>query len=142
MLLDRRCAVARKREKKAEERLLTEAELVVMNQVWRLGSASVRQTMEALGPERKAAYTTVATILKILENKGFLESRKHYGVLCYTPKVAREAYESLSARHLVSTVFQGAPAALVNRLLDDESWSLEELRALRGRLRKLSGGSR
>ena len=131
-----------RKKQKAEERLLTAAELDIMNQVWRLGSASVRQTMEALGPGRKPAYTTVATMLKILESKGFLESRKHYGVLCYTPRVAREAYESVSVRHLVTNVFQGAPAALVNRLLDDEAWTPEELRALRGRLRKLSGGRR
>lgn len=134
--------MVRKKEKSAEERLLTGAELDIMNQVWRLGSASVRQTMEALGPERKVAYTTVATVLRILENKGFLESQKHYGVLCYTPKVAREAYESVSVRHLVTNVFQGAPSALANRLLDVEAWTPEELRALRQRLRKLTGGRR
>jgi predicted transcriptional regulator len=134
--------VVRKKEDEAEERLLTGAELDIMNQVWRLGSASVRQTMEALGPDRKVAYTTVATFLRILENKGFLLSRKHYGVLCYTPKVAREAYESVSVRHLVTNVFQGAPAALANRLLDVEAWTPEDLRALRQRLRKLTGGRR
>jgi len=134
--------VARKKEKRTAERLLTGAEFDIMNQVWRLGSASVRQTMEALGPEREVAYTTVATVLKILENKGFLESRKTYGVLCYTPKVSRESYESVSARHLVANVFQGAPAALVSRLLDDEAWKPEELRALRQRLQKLTGGRR
>ena len=134
--------MVRKRENEAEGRLLTEAELGIMNQVWRLGSASVRQTMEALEPERKLAYTTVATILKILENKGFLESRKHDGVLGYTPKVAREAYESVSVRHLVANVFQGTPAALVNRLLEEEAWTPEELRALRGRLKKLAGERR
>lgn len=127
------------RKKETESRLLTAAELEIMNQVWRLGSASVRQTMEALGSDRKVAYTTVATILKILENKGFLKSRKHYGVLCYTPKIARGSYESVSVRHLVNNVFQGVPSALVNRLLEEEDWSPEELQALRDRLRQLMG---
>ncbi len=130
------------RRKGTERRLLTEAELVIMKQVWRLGSASVRHTMEALGPERKVAYTTVATILKILENKGFLRSRKHYGVLCYTPKITRQAYEAVSLRHLVTHVFQGTPSALVNRLLDEDDWTPEELQALRDRIRLLMGDKR
>ncbi|MBP7867132.1 MAG: BlaI/MecI/CopY family transcriptional regulator [Acidobacteria bacterium] len=128
------------RKKQNTQRLLTEAELEIMNAVWKLGAASVRETMDALGAERKTAYTTVATFMKILENKGFLESRKVYGVLCYTPRVARESYESVSVRHLVKNVFQGEPSALVNRLLDDEGWSPEELRALRDRLRRLTEG--
>jgi len=128
------------RKKKATQRLLTEAELKIMTAVWRLGRASVRETMEALGPSRGTAYTTVATILKILETKGFLESRKNYGVLAYTPKVSREAYEAVSVRHLVRNVFQGVPSALVSRLLDDEGWTPEELHALRQRLQELTGG--
>jgi predicted transcriptional regulator len=135
---DGRCFVARNR--KTAHRLLTEAELRIMNAVWRLGTASVRETMEALEPARGTAYTTVATMLKILEAKGFLESRKKSGVLVYTPRVSRGAYESVSARHLVRNVFQGTPSALVNRLLDDEGWTPEELRALRERLHRLSGG--
>ena len=130
------------RKKETKRRLLTEAELEIMNHVWRMGSASVRQTMEALGPDRKVAYTTVATILKILEDKGFLKSRKHYGVLCYTPKIARQDYESVSLRHLVTNVFQGAPSALVNRLLDEEDWTPEELQAMRDRIRRLMGDRR
>lgn len=127
------------RKKETRQRLLTNAELEIMNAVWRLGSASVRETMEALGSEHGAAYTTVATMLRILETKGFVESRKTYGVLCYTPKVTREAYEAVSVRHLVRNVFQGAPSALVSRLLDDEGWTPEELHALRQRLQELTG---
>lgn len=127
------------RRKELRQRLLTEAELQIMNAVWRLGSASVRETMGALGEDHGAAYTTVATMLKILETKGFLESRKTYGVLCYAPKVPRVEYEAVSARHLVRNVFQGAPSALVNRLLEDESWTPDELKALRERVDKLTG---
>ncbi|MGV8039275.1 MAG: BlaI/MecI/CopY family transcriptional regulator [Thermoanaerobaculaceae bacterium] len=126
------------RPKGTGQRLLTQAELEIMNHVWRLGSASVRQVMEAVGAERNLAYTTVATILKVLEQKGFLQSRKELGVLAYTPRVAREAYESASVRHLVENVFQGAPSALVNRLLENEDWTPEELQALRDRLRQLA----
>lgn len=128
------------RKKDTTQRLLTEAELEIMNAVWPLGTATVRETIDALGPGRKVAYTTVATIMKILETKGFLESRKVCGVLAYTPRVPREAYEAASARHLVQNVFQGTPAALVNRLLDDEGWTPEELRALRERLQQIVGG--
>lgn len=129
------------RKKETEARLLTALELEIMNQVWRLGSASVRQTMEALGPGRKPAYTTVATMLKILETKGFLRSRKTFGVLSYTPKVTRHRYEAVCLRHMVANVFQGAPVTLANRLLDEEQWTPEELQALRERLRQLTGES-
>lgn len=127
------------RPKGTGQRLLTQAELEIMNHVWRLGSASIRQVVEAVGAERNLAYTTVATILKILEQKGFLQSRKELGVLSYTPRVPREAFESASVRLLVDNVFQGAPSALVNRLLEHEDWTPEELRALRDRLRQLAG---
>ncbi len=57
-------------------RFLTEVELEFMTKLWDLGEATVREVQDALGPTRKLAYTSAATILRILEQKGFVTSAK------------------------------------------------------------------
>ena len=64
-------------KKNAEEKsLLTKTELELMNLLWDLGEGSVRDVMAALPQDRDLAYTSVSTILRILEKKEFLKSRK------------------------------------------------------------------
>ena len=87
-----------------------------------------------LAPGRNLAYTSAATILRILEQKGFVTSDKvRTRSLIYKPALAREAYQSKSLRNLSDKLFDGTPASLVARLVDDEGLSedaLEEIRAL------------
>lgn len=114
-----------------EERALTEGESELMEALWRLGEGTVREVLEALPPERALAYTSVATFLKILEEKGFVVTEKNERRLVYRPLVAREAYVGGSVRRLVSRWF-GGEAGPVLRQLVGESVSDAELRELRG----------
>ena len=115
---------------------LTPVELELMHIVWRKGEVSVADVLEALPPERKLAYTSVSTVLRILEQKGVLQSRKVGRGHLYSALLPREAYEVQSVRHLVETVFDGTPSALVERLVEAVPLSPEEVEQLRALLSK------
>ena len=115
---------------------LTPVELELMQIVWRLGEVSVADVLAALPPERKLAYTSVSTVLRILEQKGVVQSRKVGRGHVYSALLPREAYEVQSVRHLVETVFDGTPSALVERLVEAVPLSPEEVEQLRALLSK------
>ena len=119
--------------KKKSRHLLTEVELEFMSELWSLGEGSVRDVLASLPEERNLAYTSGATILRILEEKGFVESRKEGKLLIYTPLLAKDQYQTRSLQNLSRTLFDDTPATLVARLVDDEGLTesdLEEIRAL------------
>jgi len=127
-----------KSSRNEESKPLTPVELELMHIVWRKGEVSVADVLEALPPERKLAYTSVSTVLRILEQKEVLQSRKVGRGHLYSALLPREAYELQSVRHLVETVFDGTPSALVERLVEAVPLSpqeLEQLRALLGKKR-------
>lgn len=119
--------------KKKNRSLLTDVELEFMNELWTLGEGTVRQVLAELSEDRNLAYTSGATILRILEEKGFVESRKEGKTLIYTPLLAKDQYQARSLRNLSRTLFDDTPATLVARLVDDAGLTeadLEEIRAL------------
>jgi predicted transcriptional regulator len=126
---------ARQQDTETEtERLLTEVELELMTILWRLGEGTVNAVLEELPPERPLAYTSVSTILRILEKKGVVAARKQGRGHVYVPRIGKQEYETRSLRRLLSSVFDGAPAALVRCLVESERLSADELRAIRGLL--------
>ena len=105
----------------------------MMNVLWRLGPATVLQVVEALRPQRELAYTSVSTMVRILEQKGYVTSIKEGRGHLYSAAVPKEDYQRSTLQRLVSNVFDDAPALLVRRLLDSASLSqtdLDEIRAL------------
>ncbi|MGR3761764.1 BlaI/MecI/CopY family transcriptional regulator [Roseobacteraceae bacterium NS-SX3] len=128
--MDRTAAQMRKKQDKS---LLTEVELEFMNVVWETGGGTVRDILAELNKVQERAYTSVATVLKIMEQKGFLSSERADRSLVYRPAVPKAEYQKTSLKNLSSKLFNGAPAALVARLVDDEDVTddmLEEMRAL------------
>ena len=109
--------------RKGPRRPLTATELEMMNVLWRLGPSTVSQVQAALRPQRELAYTSVSTIVRILEQKGFVLSQKAGRGHLYSPAIAKEDYQALSLEHLVSTVFDDTPGLLVQRLLDSQRLS-------------------
>jgi predicted transcriptional regulator len=128
--------MAKKAGDKPIQKPLTATELEMMNVIWRLGPTSVHQVVEALRPQRQLAYTSVSTIVRILEQKGFLRSQKEGRGHLYEPTISKEAYQVRSLQHLVSNVFDGTPTLLVQRLVDSEQLDPEELDRIRRSLRK------
>ena len=117
--------------KKKSRNLLTEVELEFMNELWAIGEGTVRDVLAQLPAERNLAYTSGATILRILEDKGFVKSRKNGKSLIYTPLLAKDAYQIRSLQNLSRTLFDDTPASLVARLVDDAGLTEEDLEDIR-----------
>lgn len=122
-------------------RPLTPVELELMQIVWRQGEVSVADVLAALPPDRKLAYTSVSTVLRILEQKGVVQSRKVGRGHLYSARVPREVYEAQSVRHLVETVFDGTPSALVARLVEAVPLAPEEVEQIKKLLGRKGGRS-
>lgn len=110
---------------------LTKAETQVMNILWDMQrSACVADVVEQY-PEPRPAYTTVATFLKILEQKGFVERRKGQGkVLFYTPLLTRERYCRFALDDVKNTLFGGSATSLVSFFAQSEQLSSDDISEL------------
>jgi len=117
--------------KKKRSELLTEVELEFMTELWALEEGTVRDVLERLPDDRALAYTSGATILRILEQKGFVTSRKSGKSHVYTPTLAKETYQSRSLKDLSEKLFDDTPASLVAALVNDEQISEEALGQIR-----------
>lgn len=116
------------------EKPFTEVELELMNAIWGLGECTVKDVQEALPKGRELAYTSVATMMKILEQKGALKSEKKDRAHTYQPLVSRSKYEGISLEHLKTNVFGGDPTSMVMRLLDNSDLSQKEIETIRSLL--------
>ena len=119
------------RRKKPDDSLLTDAELKIMNVVWRRKRASVHEVIEDLPAGTDYSYTTVSTLLRVLEQKCVVTPVKAGRTHLYEPLIAKENYEGVGLRHVIQSVFGGQPKALVRRLLDENSLSDSDLAELR-----------
>ena len=119
---------------------LTAVELEMMNVIWRIGPCSVAQVREYLRPQRDLAYTSVSTIVRILEQKGYVSSEKEGRGHRYAAAVSKASYQALSLHRIVHSVFDGAPSLLVQRLLASEKLTPEELAQIQSLLREKAKG--
>jgi predicted transcriptional regulator len=127
-----------KRAARVSAKPLTEVELELMNILWRLDGGTVNDVLAALPPERPLAYTSVSTILRILEQKGVLGSEKVGRGHRYLPLVPKQDYEAFALEQVMGKVFDGQPVALVRRLVDGGQLSRADLAALQELLEERS----
>jgi predicted transcriptional regulator len=120
---------------------LTEVELELMNILWRLDGGTVNDVLAELPRRRPLAYTSVSTILRILEQKQVLGSDKVGRGHRYRPLIAKQDYESFALAQVMGKVFDGQPVALVRRLVDGGQLSREELAELQELLDEKSKGA-
>ena len=121
------------------DKMLTEVELELMTILWRLGEGSVASVIDELPKDRKLAYTSVSTMLRILEQKGVLKTRKEGRGHIYIPMLAKEEYEAKTVRHVMETVFDDSPIALVKQLLKVGDLSRQDISELKRLLNKRDG---
>jgi len=115
-----------------EDVLFAERELDVMEVLWELESGTVTEVRERLPAE--LAYTTVLTILRNLEAKGFVRHEEEGKAHRYFPLVARRVAERSAVARLVDRLFHGSPELLLTRLVDDHGLSAEQIRRMRRQL--------
>ena len=116
---------------------VTAAELRVLKVLWRIGSGSVRQVLDALPPDKAdpPAYTTVMTLLKQLAEKGALTVDRERQPFVYTPAVRRDQVLGQRVIHFLQTVFDGQAADLVLQLAEEADLSADDLRRIEAKIR-------
>lgn len=106
---------------------LTPQELEIMKVVWQQGEATVRDVYEDLRGRRKIAYTTVMTMMKVLEGKGHLRKRQEERAYVYKPTRPEAAVVRGMIREFVDRLFDGSAQPLVVHLLKDRRLTRQEL---------------
>jgi len=110
-----------------KEATLTGQELEIMKIVWDLEQATVRDVYEKLLEQRKIAYTTVMTLMNILETKGHLKKSSAERAFVYRPSKPKHQVIGGMVREFVNRVFNGSAEPLLLHLVEDEVLSEKEL---------------
>ena len=108
---------------------LTKAEEQVMQVLWKLGKGFLKEIIDAT-PQPKPHSNTIATILKILVEKGFVEYSVHGRNNLYKPLISQTEYGRKSINQLIKGYFEGSPARLVSQFISEQKLSDAELEQL------------
>ncbi len=108
---------------------LTKAEEDIMQVLWQLKKANVKDMIVEL-PSPKPAYNTVSTIVRILENKGFVDHEKQGKGHIYFPLVQQQDYSNQSINKLVDNYFHGSFNSMVSFFVKKNDISLNELESV------------
>jgi predicted transcriptional regulator len=110
---------------------LTQQELAIMKVVWRLEQATVRQVYEAMREGRQIAYTTVMTMMGVLEKKGYLKKELVDRAHVFTPATKRQQVVGHMVREFVERVFDGASDSLLLALARDNKLTAKQKRIVK-----------
>src|SRR5580704_18832123 len=110
---------------------LTQQELEIMKVIWKLETATVRQVYEDLLEHRRIAYTTVMTMMNILEQKGYLKKDQGERAFVYQPTQPQNQVIRSMVREFVNRVFNGSAEPLLVHLVEDRCLTESDLEELR-----------
>ncbi len=108
---------------------LTKAEEQVMQQLWKLGTTNVKSIIDLMA-EPKPAYNTVSTIVRILENKGFVDHKKVGKGYEYFAVISQEEYKKTFMKRFVSNYFKGSLKELVSFFAKEDQMDINDLEDL------------
>ena len=109
--------------------VLAEREAELMAVLWERGPSTVTEVREQLGD--KLAYTTVLTMLRKLEVKGYVRHEEDGRAHRFTPAVARDAARTNAVRDLTRKLFKGSTELLLTHAVTDEELTQEQLQRIR-----------
>jgi predicted transcriptional regulator len=115
---------------------LTDGEARVMAVLWRLQTATVADVVASLRERYALTYSTVQTMLRILEHKGYVAHEKVARAFVFRPVVDERQARRRALRHLIGRMFNGSPSLLVSNVLDDDEIDPAELE----HVKRLIGG--
>ncbi len=110
---------------------LTEQELEIMKVIWKLDTATVRQVYETMLEHRRIAYTTVMTMMNILEQKGYLKKQQAERAYVYQPAQPQKQVIRSMVREFLDRVFNGAAEPLLAHLVEDRRLTETDLEEIR-----------
>jgi len=105
---------------------LTKAEEQIIQILWKLGKATTKEVLEEL-PNPKPAITTVSTIIRILESKGFVGHETIKRGYKYFPIIKKEEYAKQSLSKMLTNYFDGSYKKMLSFFMNDGNMSVEEL---------------
>jgi predicted transcriptional regulator len=112
---------------RARKPVLTDQELEIMKIIWELENATVRDVYETILKRRRIAYTTVMTMMKILETKGYLKKSQEDRAYVYRPAQPKQNVIRGMVRDFVNRVFNGSAEPLLVHLVEEKGLSEKEL---------------
>lgn len=121
---------------------MTPQELEIMKIVWQTGSATVRGVYEELLLRRRIAYTSVMTMMNVLERKGHLRKAMEDKAFVYTPSAPQKRVLGSMVGEFVDRVFNGSATPLLQHLVDEERLSEADWQELQRLLKQRKGGKR
>lgn len=99
--------------------------------LWDQGRATVAEVLASLGHQPRVTYSTVQTLLRILETKGYVAHEKVGRAFVYRPVVDQHQARRRAVRHLLSRLFDNSPSQLLVNVLENERIEPSELRRLK-----------
>lgn len=116
-------------------KVLTKAEEQVMQTLWSLERAGLRQVTEAM-PDPKPHTSTVATMLKILNEKGFVHVESLGRMNFYSPTITKEEYSRQRIEGITHSYFEGSFSNVISHMVKNKNVSIEDLELLIKQLKK------
>jgi BlaI family penicillinase repressor len=114
--------------------ILTRQELQIMKVVWDMGAATVKEVCDTMSQVKAIAYTTILTLMGILEEKGALVHTRSGRAFLYSPLLSRRQATRNQVRDVVNRFFDGSPEKLMEDLLENEILDPDRLGAIRSLL--------
>lgn len=109
---------------------ITKAQEEILRVLWEINEGAVSDVVEKL-PNPKPAYTTVATVIKVLEKKGYVAHRKFGNIHVYYPVVTKKAYAKYVLKDAYKGLFNGSLNQLVSFFVKDKDVSVSDLEELK-----------
>ena len=120
-----------------KQQTLTKSEMQVMNILWDLNRGACVNDILAQYPDPKPAYTTIATFLKILTQKGFVEHKKGSGkLLIYLPLITKEKYSRQVMEEVKNDFFGNSFRSMFSFFVREEHLTAEEIQELIEQVKK------
>ena len=117
------------------QKVLTKAEEQVMQTLWRLQRAGLREVVDSM-PEPKPHVSTVATLLKILTDKGFVNVEAYARMHFYSPAVSKEEYSGQRIAGIAHSYFEGSFEKVISYMVKNRDVSIADLELLVEQLKK------
>jgi len=105
---------------------LTKAEEQVMQILWQLKEAIVKDIIEEM-PEPKPAYNTVSTVVRVLEGKGFIDHKAYGNSHVYFPAIGEDVYKKFTFDKMMKNYFSNSYKSLVSFIVDEKNLDVKEL---------------
>ena len=116
---------------------LTKVEERIMQQIWSLKKAFVKDIIAHMPDEPKPPYNTVSSVIRILVSKGYVNYKAYGKTYEYFPTISKAEYRKVRIRKMIAGYFGDSPASLVSHVVKEESLSKQEIQQLKDLIEKM-----